>query len=191
MSEDPVPAALSVAAVFEELGIAYVLGGSLASAIHGEPRSTHDVDFVVDLSEDQVPDLVTRLQGDYFLDEASIRAALLHRASFQLVHQRDYYRVDVFIQPPAAFDREKLERRVRVTVDPGSGAALWVTSAEDIVLQKLLWYRKGDEVSDRQWRDVLSVLRTNQDLDRSYLETWAASLGVADLLSRAVDEASG
>jgi hypothetical protein len=180
-----------VAAALEELGIPYVLGGSLASAIHGEPRSTHDVDFVVDLIEAQVPELVTRLQGDYFVDEASIRAALLHRASFQLVHERDYTRVDVFIQPQADFDREKLERRVRITVDPASGAALWVTSAEDIVLQKLVWYRKGDEVSDRQWRDVLSVLRTNRGLDRTYLETWAVSLGVADLLSRALDEVDG
>jgi hypothetical protein len=61
-----------------------------------------------------------------------------------------------------------------------------VKSPEDTVLRKLLWYREGDGISDRQWNDVIGVLRAQgARLDRDYLERWAAELGVADLLARA------
>jgi hypothetical protein len=84
-SDDPVPAALRVAAVFEKLGIAYWLAGSLASSIHGEPRSSHDVDFVADLALDQVGGLVRALEGEYFVDEMFVREAVRGRDAFQLV----------------------------------------------------------------------------------------------------------
>ena len=189
MSDDPVPAALRLARLFEELGIDYWLGGSLASSIHGEPRSTHDVDFVVDLGPGDVAGLVTSLESDYFVDEVFVREAIRRRASFQVVQKQGFHRIDVFVKRDEPFADEQRRRRQREVIDPETGDSLWVTSAEDIVLQKLVWYRKGDEVSDRQWRDVLGVLKANADLDRSHLTRWAESLGVADLLARAFVEA--
>ena len=87
------------------------------------------------------------------------------------------------------FAEEQKRRRKRHVVDSETGAAIWVTSAEDIVLQKLVWYRKGGEVSDLQWRDVLGVLKANPYLDRGHLDRWAVEVGVADLLARAREEA--
>ena len=189
MNDDAIPAALRLALLFENLGIDYVLGGSLASSIHGEPRSTHDVDFVADMGPQHVAGFIEGLRGEYFLDEGVIRESVLRRTSFQLVHQGDFQRIDVFLKPNHPFDEEKQRRRCRIALDLETGAALWVTSAEDIVLQKLAWYRKGGEVSDRQWRDVLGVLKANPDLDRGHLSRWAEALGVSDLLLRSLDEA--
>lgn len=189
MSEDPVPAALRLARSLEELGIEYWLGGSLASSIHGEPRSTHDVDFVVDLRPADVARLVATLAPEYHVDEELVLDAARRRTSFQVVQKRGFHRVDVFVKTDEPFAEVQRRRRRREVIDPESGAALWVTSPEDIVLQRLAGYRKGDEVSDRQWRDVLGVLKVNPDLDRSHLERWAGELGVSDLLARALLEA--
>lgn len=185
MIGDSIPAALRIAAVFEQLGIDYWLAGSLASSIHGEPRSTHDVDFVVDMPPEQVDALVAALAGDWFVDAGSIRDAVRRRDSFQIVQRDVYSRVDVFVKRDEAFADEQKRRRERHVVDPERGAAIWVTSAADIVLQKLLWYRKGGEVSDLQWRDVLGVLKANPNLDKGYMDRWARQVGVADLLERA------
>jgi hypothetical protein len=189
MTDDPFAKALQLARVFEELGIDYVLGGSLASSIHGEPRTTHDLDFVADLRPHHVSAFLEAVQAEYFADESFVRQSVVRRDCFQLVHRRDYLRVDVFLTPDRAFDREKQRRALRMTLDPATGASLRVTSAEDIVLQKLLWFRKGGEVSDRQWRDVLAVLKANRAPDLEHLKSWAQTLGISDLLLRARREA--
>lgn len=189
MTSGPVSAALRLAAVFEELEIVYWLSGSLASSIHGEPRSSHDVDFVVDLTAAQVAALVQALEEEFFVDEGFIREAVQRRDSFQLVQRDGYNRVDVFLMKDQPFANEQRRRRERKVVDTRTGAALWVTSVEDIVLQKLAWYRRGGEVSDLQWRDVLGVLKVNPGLDREYLRKWAVDLGIADLLEPAFGHA--
>lgn len=189
MSDDPLPSALHFAAILEELRIDYWLGGSLASSVHGEPRSTHDVDFVVDMRARDVSGLVARLSPDYHVSESYVHESVSRRGSFQVVHKEGYHRIDVFVKKDEPFAHEQHRRRTRTVIDPATGRALWITSAEDIVLQKLVWYRKGDEVSDRQWRDVLGVLKANPGLDRSHLERWAGELDVSDLLSRALAHA--
>lgn len=189
MIDDPVPTALEVAARLERLGIDYWLGGSLASSIHGEPRSTHDVDFVAEIGLEHVEGLVHAFAGDFFVDEEFIRGAVMRREAFQLVRKEGYQRIDVFVMKNEPFAREQKLRRKRQVIDPDAGLELWVTTAEDIVLQKLAWFRKGGEVSEMQWRDVLGVLKSNPRLDRAHLDRWASDLGVADLLDRARSEA--
>ncbi len=189
MIDDPVPTALDVAARLERLGIDYWLGGSLASSIHGEPRSTHDVDFVAAINLEDVKGLVSAFEGDFFVDVQFITAAVMRREAFQLVRKEGYHRIDVFVMRDEPFAREQQRRRQRQTIDPETGLGLWVTTAEDIVLQKLTWFRKGGEVSDTQWRDVLGVLKSNPEIDHAYLEQWANDLRVSDLLRRALSEA--
>ena len=96
-------------------------------------------------------------------------------------------KVDVFIPKNRPFDRQQLGRRQSWIADADSGRAIYVTTPEDTILAKLAWYRLGDEVSDRQWRDILGVLAVQGDrLDLVYMREWAASLGVSDLLERAL-----
>lgn len=178
-----------VAEVFEQLGIRYCIGGSIASGIHGEYRATNDADLVADILPQHIAPLVRALEGEFYIDADMMAGALRARSSFNLIHLATAYKVDVYVPKRRPFDRAQIERS-RSQPIPLADGAIWqapVASAEDTVLAKLDWYRQGDEVSDRQWRDILYVLRIQAGrLDLSYLRGAATSLAVADLLERAL-----
>jgi hypothetical protein len=180
--------ALLVARAFEELEVDYLVGGSLASSLHGEPRSTQDVDFVADLGLDRVQAWIERLGEGFYRDRERIDHAVRNRSSFNVIHLATMFKVDVFVLGDDHASRREMARRLRYEV--GGGRELWVASAEDVVLQKLIWYRLGNAVSDRQWRDVLAVLRVRGGaLDHAYLDEMAAQLDLGELLARALSEA--
>ena len=174
-----------VADVLTALGVRFHLGGSFASAVHGIPRQTHDVDLVVELTPAQAGQLVERLAAEFYGDEDAARRAVERHGSFNLVDLGSGMKVDLFQCGPGAFDRSELERAQ--AIDLGGGWMLPVKSVEDTILRKLDWYRRGIEASERQWSDVVGIVRIQRDrLDHGYLDRWAAVLGVADLLARAL-----
>lgn len=181
---DVLDVAFLVAEALERTGVGYFLGGSLASSFQGEPRATNDIDLVVDLAEPQVAPLAAALGPDFDVDEEALRRAARERSSWNILHAPTVTKVDLFILRDGAFDRSEFSRRERVEVR--AGRQLFVKRAEDSVLRKLLWYRSGGGVSDRQWRDVVEVLRQSRAvIDPAYLDEWAPRLGVADLLAKA------
>jgi hypothetical protein len=181
-----------VATVFEQLGIRYCIGGSIASGIYGEYRATNDADLIADVLPAHIDSLVSALQGEFYIDADMMRGALRARGTFNLIHLATAYKVDVYVPKSRPFDRAQIERSQLQPIPLANGTA-WeapVASAEDTVLAKLDWYRQGGEVSDRQWRDMLYVLRLQAGrLDMPYLRQGAVSLAVADLLERALDAA--
>lgn len=189
MSEeaDPYDVALKVARTLEALGIEYVLGGSLASSLQGEPRSTNDIDFALRLEERHVPLLAARLGPDFSVDEVSLRDAVRRRSSDNIFFLPTVLKIDLFVRGGPAFDESELSRR-QLQAIRGDECA-YVPTPEDTVLRKLIWFRLGGEVSDRQWRDVLGVLRLSGDrFDWTYLRQWAVRLNVDDLLRRAEEQ---
>ncbi len=173
----------------EELGVPYHIGGSVASSLYGLPRLTIDVDIIADLRLEQVRPLVLRLQTDYYIDEDMIRDAIRRRSSFNVIHLDTMLKVDVYIPKSRSFDQEEL-RRVQQEVLLEGTRPFNVASPEGTILNKLEWYRMGGEVSDRQWNDILGVLKVQgTHLDMAYLQRWAANLKVTDLLERALVDA--
>ena len=187
LPSDPIEVALQVIAVLRELDIRYAVGGSVASAIHGEPRFTEDVDIAADIAEHQIQALVTQLSQTFLVPGEQVRLAVRDGTSFSVIHRSAVRKVDIFVVGRQPLRRGQLERRE--SVDLGR-AQFYVVSPEDIVLQKLIWYREGCEVSDRQWRDVLGVLKLQGDrLDLAYLRDGARAGKTAALLERALSEA--
>ena len=189
MHDEIVEITLLVTDVLEEMGIRYAVGGSLSSSLHGVMRSTLDVDIVADLREEHVSTFVQALAPLFYADDEMIRDAILHRSSFNLIHFATAFKVDFFILKQRAFDQMQLDHREKSIVVRDPERTVYVTSAEDVILAKLEWYRMGNEVSDRQWRDILGVMRVQStQLDFHYLEQWAMMLNVDDLLARARKE---
>jgi hypothetical protein len=190
-ASDLLSALAPVVDVLEDLGVAYYVGGSLASSAHGVPRASIDADVIADLHSRHVTPLVRRLRDTYYVDEERVAAAVVARRSFNLIHLETIFKVDVFASKRRPFDVEAFHRAQPEPLDDAPDARRFlVASAEDTVLAKLEWFRAGGEVSDRQWADIVGVLKTAGDgLDRPYLERWALALAVADLLSQARAEA--
>jgi hypothetical protein len=175
---------LGLAAVLDELAIPYLVGGSLASSVHGVVRFTQDADLVVDLPPAKVAPLLDRLRDRFYVDADRAQSAVARRASFNLVHLATMVKVDLFVLPDEDHARQEMARR-RLLPLPGTERGVPVASPEDIILQKLRWYRLGGEVSERQWTDAAAVVRVQGErLDREYLSTAAMDLGVQDLLVR-------
>lgn len=190
MVSDPIHVALLVSDALEACHVRYLVGGSLASAVSGEPRSTLDVDLVVELTEKDVEPLVAALGDKFHVDADSIRRAVRERSSTNVIHYPTSTKVDLFIMGGSPIDAEQMNRRQRVQVSTEPDRWLYVHTPEDILLQKLRWYRMGNEVSDRQWRDILGIILVQGNrLDQPYLSHNAEALGVSELLQRALSEA--
>lgn len=192
MKSDIVQAVEPVVDALVSLGVDYRIGGSVASSALGVPRSTLDVDLVCRLRPRDVAGFVRALEGAYYVDGDMIRDAIAREASFNVIHLATMIKVDVFIAKSRAWDQIAFARHVQKPLDVEEGArAFELTTAEDIVLHKLDWYRLGGEISERQWSDVLGVLSVQGSaLDLDYVREWASKLGLAELLERALKERS-
>ena len=179
-----------VARALDAQGAGYLVGGSLASSLHGIPRSTQDADLVADLRVEHVASFVKRLEGSFYVDEERVLDAVRRRASFNVIHLATMFKVDVFVSRDDPASRAEMSRRQEYRVGESDEETLFVASAEDTVAQKLYWYRLGRGVSERQWQDLLGVLKVQGDrLDAEVLRQGSKSLGVEDLLDRALAEA--
>ena len=173
MNDDLRAALAPVADAFEGLGVDYRIRGSVASSALGVGRSTFDIDLVADLPRQHVDAFVARLGEAYYADGDMIRDAVLRRSSFNVIHLATMMKLDIFILEHRSFDLAAFERVTRSPL--GDEDRIFpLTTAEDIILHKLEWFRLGDGVSERQWHDILGVFRVQAGaLDRDYLERWA------------------
>lgn len=192
MLTEPIKTTLKVVKAFERLGIPYLVGGSLASAVHGNIRATMDADLVADITPDHIASFVAMLESEFYIDGEMIRDAIQHSSSFNLIHLKTMFKIDVFIQKQRPFDKNQMQRRVPHLVGGEANDVIYFSTAEDIILAKLEWFRAGGEVSERQWRDIIGVLEIQGDrLDFDYMQKWAEALGVKDLLGKAEGEIEG
>ena len=191
MASEIVQALTPVVEMLEELGVEYQVGGSVATSAYGIGRATLDVDIVCDLANRYVAPLVQSLKELYYIDSDMILDAIARRSSFNLIHLSTMLKIDVFVVKDRAFERHAMTRGIVDRIDDDEQSRTFVlASAEDMVVHKLDWYRKGDEVSERQWRDVLGVLKVQRDvLDYAYIAKWAEALGLTELLERALVDA--
>jgi hypothetical protein len=147
-----------------------------------------DVDLVVSISENDIQPFVDRLGEEFYADPDSLRRAIRDRSSTNIIHYGTSMKVDLFIVGGSVLDEQQMNRRQRVQVATDPDRYLFFYTPEDILLQKLSWYRTGNEVSDRQWRDILGIVLVQSGLDDTYLRDGARKLGVVDLLDRAMLE---
>ena len=191
MIEDPIYLARKIATLLEDLNIAYYIGGSVASSLQGEIRYTEDLDLVINIQSSQVQSVLNAFSKDFYISEIAIEDAMRGRtSSFNVIELETTEKADMFVMRKDAFAISKMERRqLYIPIDRPKSDGIYLCSPEDTVLQKLVWYRMTKNESQRQWRDVLGVLKLQGDrLDFEYLQKWALELELSDLLATACTE---
>jgi hypothetical protein len=191
MPRTPAEALTRLIEALDRLEISYAVAGSVASSAHGIPRTTLDVDLVVDLAPDKIDEFASDLQGDFYVDADLIRESFTRGRAANLIHLVTAWKFDLFPLRKDEYSRTEFGRRSFREIQLGGPEKVEcaVASGEDTVLRKLEWYRAGGESSERQWNDLLGVCRTlSGRLDVVYLRRWASHLNVEDLLERLLVE---
>lgn len=180
-----------VVKAFEELGIRYYITGSVASSIYGRPRSTVDIDMVADIIFIKVHPLVAILCASFYIDEKMILEAIQRHSSFNLIHLETMLKIDIFVAENSSFEQGTFERRKHDFLELNKTShRFYIASAEDVILNKLRWFKSGGGVARQQWNDVLSILRVQKNsVDLEYLQRWAKNLKIYNLLEKAIQEA--
>ncbi len=192
MDPDLLAALAPVLWALRDLGVRHYVGGSIASSTHGVARSSLDADVVAELGSAHVSSLLARLADAYYVPANRVRDAVTRKTSFNVIHLETMLKVDVFVSKGRPADRRAFERCRPASTEASDELSIPVASAEDVILAKLDWYRRGGEVSERQWTDVRGVLDVvGEALDVGYLRRGALELEVGDLLERALAEAGG
>ncbi len=174
-------------ATLDRLEIPYEIGGSVASSSHGIPRTTMDVDLVIDLPPDKIDQFVEDVRGEFYADAGQIREAFEAGRAANLIHLRSVWKFDLFPLRNDEYSRTEFGRRTFREIQPDSGAPMEcaVSSMEDTILRKLEWFRAGGEISERQWNDIAGMWNAaSSRADMNYLRHWAERLGVKDLLDK-------
>ena len=191
MQNEPIEVTLKVTDVFEQLGVPYLIGGSLASTLYGMVRTTQDSDIVTEMRLEHLQPFIAALQNEFYVDDEMIAESIQRYSSFNIIHRESMFKVDVFIPSPRPFLQSQLTRAQKQTFTFETEVSAKFASPEDTILAKLEWYRMGGETSERQWRDILGILKTRAgELELDYLHKWANELNVSDLLERILKDAA-
>ncbi len=189
LESDMIQALRPVIEALDELGVEYYIGGSVASGVYGVARSTLDVDVIAGLADSHVDRFVQRLSHDYYVSENMVRHAIAKKSCFNVIYLANSYKVDVFVASSDAYDREAMQRRTTNRITGDDSFVSNVASLEDVILSKLRWFRLGNEVSERQWTDVIQMMKIQRNRPNlEYLTKWAHELKINDLLDRALVE---
>lgn len=171
-----------IKALLDEAGILYMVVGSFASMVYGEPRTTHDLDIVIDPSPAALEHFLTHIDMDaFYVDPDTARDALRRRGMFNIIDLRSAWKIDLVMRKERPFSREELARREDQEI---LGVVVPTATPEDTIVAKLEWAKEG--ASERQLRDVVGILRVQGDtVDREYISRWVEALGLEDQWERA------
>jgi hypothetical protein len=171
-----------VVGLIDSCGIPHMVVGSFASMIHGEPRTTQDLDVVIDPGAQQLEQLLQGLPSErYYVDADVARDARKRRSMFNVIDMHTGWKLDLIIRKARPFSIEELRRRTKVTI---RGVPVAAATAEDTIVAKLEWSKAGS--SERQLEDVAGILRVRgPELDLAYIERWVDELDLREQWDRA------
>lgn len=165
--------------LFDEAKVPFMIAGSFASTAHGMPRTTQDIDIVIDPPSAEALEKMVRSMPleTYYVDIDAARDAMRRRSMFNVVDQVSGWKIDLIVRKNRAFSREEFARRMPLSL---LGIPVYAASPEDTILAKLEWSTQSGG-SERQRRDVAGILATmGEQLDRGYIERWVRELGLEE-----------
>jgi len=171
----------------EGASISYMVTGSFASSLQGEPRATHDIDIVIAIEFSQVSEIIQAFPPtEFYINQQSIVDAINQKGMFNIIHLREGLKIDFWMLTNSPFDKSRFSRRY---AEDFGDTKIFVSRAEDTILSKLRWAKMSGG-SEKQFSDALRVYEVQyDDLDLNYLEKWVKELDLDSLWSRLKKEA--
>lgn len=169
----------NIAAKLESAGIEYMMTGSMAMAFYSTPRMTRDIDIIIQVSPVDVDKILGLFRNDFYIEEESVRQAVLKRGMFNIIHNESVIKVDFIIRKEEEYRIEEFSRKKKINIE---GVSISVVAPEDLILSKLVWVKRSQ--SELQFRDVRQMMMVLKELNNEYLEKWSKILGVDDLLGK-------
>jgi hypothetical protein len=188
--QDPSEIARLLHPIFEQLDIPYYITGGVAASTYGDPRTTRDMDVVLELRREDIVRLVDALEQTGFYCPPGAVEDIQHASGrvLSVTHMEKILNADLVLNADTEFDRSKMARRRLEAIDEAGELQVWMCAPEDLILAKLLWGQRSQ--SEKQWRDVLGVLKVQlETLDYAYLNEWADNLEISNQLQQALTEA--
>lgn len=180
---EPLEVLQEVVTSLEKANVPYFVGGSFASGAHSQFRATNDLDIVCKFSLPSLQQFLGDMEKSFYVDEIAATNAFNSGRSFNIIHNKSVMKVDIFTKI-TDFDELQLSRAISLPLENIAISPKFAT-AEDTILAKIMWYKKGNEQSERQWSDINLVLNFNKNtLDYQYLRTQARTLGITEILER-------
>jgi hypothetical protein len=184
-TQDIIQTLTAFVSVLEKLGIEFQIVGSVASSAYGAARSTRDIDMVCALDATKVETLVSSLKSEFYIDKDTVLEAIQNKSSFNVLHLKTMFKIDVFVLNNQSYDLESFKRKKLEIFSDSPVLKVFISSPEDVIISKLNWYRMGNESSERQWNDVQTLYQVQREnLDFNYLDTWCEKLRLSDLWKR-------
>lgn len=178
---------IKVLELLNENHIDYMVTGSLVSSLQGEPRTTHDVDILVNITKGAIPILINAFTPPHFyISEIAIEDAIKHKSMFNLLDTTEGDKVDFWILTNEAFDQSRFRRKYEETM---LMLPMKISTPEDTILMKLHWANLCGG-SDKQFTDALRVYEVQfGKLDLKYIESWVQTLQVKEIWERLLQSA--
>ncbi len=168
--------------------IPYMLTGSIVSSFQGTPRSTHDIDVVVSISQKDIPSIIEAFPPDYYyINQITIKQAISNKGQFNIIDISEGDKIDFWLLTNSEFDKARFSRRQKVKL---INFQAYISSPEDTILQKLYWSKlSGDSI--KQYNDALGIFEIQYSkIDTGYINRWSRKLGIETLLKKIKKEAN-
>jgi hypothetical protein len=165
-----------------EAEIPYMISGSIAANYYTIPRMTRDIDIVIELKEDDVDKFVALFEDDFYINREMILNEVSRKGMFNLIYNRYVIKIDFIIKKSSAYQNAEFSNRKQVLIDQ---CPMWIVSAEDLVVSKLLWAKESH--SEMQLKDVANLMETVNNLDSKYIGNWIRELGLEEIYKEADD----
>ena len=163
--------------ILDRINIPYFVTGALAVVYYGEPRTTHDIDLVVEIKEKNIDTLVKNFKKEFFIDEISITTAIQENSMFNIVHKDTGFKVDFWMLGEDNFSKERFARRTQVKI---LNTKIYLPTPEDVIIKKLEWYKMSD--IDKHYFDAVGVYRIQKEkLDNNYIISWCRHKSVLNI----------
>ena len=175
---------LNVTKTLNKKKIPYMLTGAYAVSFYGKPRTTHDIDLKVLISNPDVDTIYEAFKKDFYIDKDMINQAVTQENMFNIIHNETQTKIDFWLLRNDEFDITRFKRKMKINIH---NTPVFISTAEDMIIIKLCWYKESN--SQKHYEDIKGILEIQAGrLDMKYINKWAGHFSATDILTKIAEK---